>query len=160
MVGQIHIFLLAAAMALLAACSSAPPRTATIPPPASTPIGAHSAVVDVARSLIGVPYRFGGASPRGMDCSGLVHYAYRKIGVTVPRTVATQRRHAFPVSLAELQAGDLLFFRLRGRRVSHVGIYIGDQQFVHAPRTGKRVSITRLSNEYWKKRLAGAGRFY
>ena len=159
MIGQIRILLLIATMVLLVACSSAPPRPATTPT-AATPSGAHSAVVDVARSLIGVPYRFGGASPRGMDCSGLVHYAYRKIGVTVPRTVATQRRHAFPVSLSELQAGDLLFFRLGGRRVSHVGIYIGDKQFVHAPRTGKRVSITRLSNTYWKKRLAGAGRFY
>ncbi len=153
---HVRVFPLMVAMALLAACSSVSQRAGALPPVS----GSHSAVVDIARSLIGVPYRFGGASLRGMDCSGLVHYAYRKVGVNVPRTVATQRQNAFSVSLAELQAGDLLFFRLGGRRVSHVGIYIGEQQFVHAPRTGKRVSITRLSNKYWEKRLAGAGRFY
>jgi len=146
-----------ATLVLLSACSSIPQRTTvTSPPTADT----HHAVVDVAKSLVGVPYQFGGSSLHGMDCSGLVQYAYREVGVNVPRTVATQQRNAFPVSLAELQAGDLLFFRLGGRQVSHVGIYIGDEQFIHAPRTGKRVSITRLNDNYWKKRLTGAGRFY
>lgn len=109
--------------------------------------------------MVGVPYRFGGTSPRGMDCSGLVQYAYREAGIRVPRTVADQRRHSFPVSMDELRAGDLLFFRLGGR-ISHVGIYLGQQSFVHAPRTGKRVSVTSLDSSYWKKRLVGAGRFY
>ncbi len=95
-----------------------------------------------------------------MDCSGLVHYTYLKVGVTVPRTVEEQRRHAFPVSLNELQPGDLLFFRLDGRRISHVGIYLGGKRFIHAPRTGKHVSIAYLNDIYWNKRLAAAGRFY
>ncbi len=139
---------------LLSACATAPPQQGSI----SSAQG-HSAAADVARSMVGVPYRFGGTSPRGMDCSGLVQYAYREAGIRVPRTVADQRRHSFPVSMDELRAGDLLFFRLGGR-ISHVGIYLGQQSFVHAPRTGKRVSVTSLDSSYWKKRLVGAGRFY
>ncbi len=155
----IRYVLCAGTMGLLAACSSTP---APVVSPSEAPSSAadRHAVVEVARSLVGVPYRFGGASRRGMDCSGLVHYAYGEVGITVPRTVAEQRRHAFPVSLQALRPGDLLFFRLSGRTVSHVGLYIGDNRFVHAPRTGKRVSIASLEQAFWKRRLAGAGRFY
>jgi len=153
------VALWAGAMLLLAACSSPPARTAS-PPPDGASRPERQEAAEVARGLVGIPYRFGGSSRRGMDCSGLVQYVYRKVGVAVPRTVAEQHRHAFPVSLNALQPGDLLFFRLNGRRVSHVGLYLGEGRFIHAPSTGKRVSIARLNDLFWSRRLVGAGRFY
>ncbi len=146
--------LAATLLLLLPACATGPAQREGAPATAGPSVAAA-----IARTLVGVPYRYGGASPRGMDCSGLVHYSYRQAGIRVPRTVADQRRHSFPVSLDRLQAGDLLFFRLGGR-VSHVGIYLGRRRFVHAPRTGRRVSIATLENTFWRRRLVGAGRFY
>ena len=153
MVRLVCFLLLLLSLTLVAGCASAPPT-------GSAAAGNHAMVADVALAMIGVPYRYGGASPRGMDCSGLVYYAYHQAGMEVPRTVAELRRSSFSISPSHLRPGDLLFFRLNGLRVSHVGIYVGDGRFVHAPRTGKRVSIARLGNGYWKKRLAGTGRFY
>ncbi len=155
----VAVALWAGAMLLQAACSSPPTRTVS-PSPDGASHPERQEVVEVARGLVGIPYRFGGNSRRGMDCSGLVQYVYRKVGVAVPRTVAEQRRHAFPVSLEALQPGDLLFFRLNGRRVSHVGLYLGEGRFIHAPSTGKRVTIARLNDLFWSRRLVGAGRFY
>ena len=112
----------------------------------------------IAQSLAGSPYRYGGATPRGFDCSGLVYYAYRKAGVSVPRTTREQYKRSERISLSEIHRGDLLFFKLSSRGVSHVGIYTGNGRFIHAPSSGKRVSYAKLSNPYWKKRLLGAGR--
>ena len=108
--------------------------------------------------MIGRPYRFGGSEPAGgFDCSGLVHYAYRVLGLDLPRTAETQQGATMPVTTASLAVGDLLFFRL-GRGVDHVGIYYGDGRFVHAPSQGKAVTLSRLDEAYWREHLAGAGR--
>jgi cell wall-associated NlpC family hydrolase len=114
-------------------------------------------VVATARSQLGVPYRYGGATPAGFDCSGLVLYAYRDAGVALPRTAADQMAATAPLTLENAEAGDLLFFR-DGDRTSHVAIYLGAGQFVHAPSTGKNVSIDSLGSSYWRMRFARAGR--
>jgi len=113
-----------------------------------------------AKKMVGAPYRWGGATPSGFDCSGLVYYAYRKVGLNAPRTTWNQYRHVKLVPAADLRVGDLLFFRLDGRRVSHVGIYLGHNEFVHAPSTGSRVSYAHLTMPFWRQRLVGAGRLY
>ncbi len=115
-------------------------------------------VVAVAHSMIGTPYRYGGTTPAGFDCSGLVYYAYREIGVSAPRTTGEQMRLSRPVRLSEARPGDLLFFRLSGQKVSHVAIYAGDGKFIHAPSKGKRVSYGMTANPYWRSRLIGVGR--
>jgi len=109
--------------------------------------------------MLGTPYRYGGSSPHGFDCSGLVYYSYRRAGIHVPRTTYAQMNAANRVRLRDLAAGDLLFFRLGRQPVSHVAIYTGDGQFIHAPSSGKRVSYGSMSDVYWKTRLVAAGRF-
>jgi cell wall-associated NlpC family hydrolase len=112
----------------------------------------------VAESRIGTPYRYGGTGPDAFDCSGLVSYAHREIGVTVPRTAAEQFAAATPVPRHELRPGDLVFFRLSGRRISHVGIYAGGDRFVHAPQRGGHVRTASLEEEVFRRSFAGAGR--
>lgn len=124
------------------------------------PAGTGPLVVAAARDLLGVPYRLGGEGLRGVDCSGLVHYAYGRVGVAVPRTAQEMYQSAWPVSLSDLHQGDLLFFRTRGRGVSHVGIYEGNDRFIHAGSATGRVAHASLSEPYWQRRLAGAGRFF
>lgn len=119
-----------------------------------------SKAVNTASSMLGKPYRYGGNNPKGFDCSGLVHYSYGRAGAKVPRSTDAQRKATQPVTLGTLQKGDLLFFDERGRRSSHVAIYLGDGTFVHAPSSGKRVRVDRLADPYWKKNFAGARRFF
>jgi cell wall-associated NlpC family hydrolase len=113
----------------------------------------------IAASQVGAPYRYGGSSPRGFDCSGLVYYSYRKAGIRVPRTTNSQLNNAHRVPLKQLQPGDLLFFKLDRRPVSHVGIYAGNDRFIHAPSRGKKVSFTSMNDPYWRQRLVSAGRY-
>ncbi|TFH38849.1 MAG: NlpC/P60 family protein, partial [Chrysiogenales bacterium] len=109
---------------------------------------------------IGVRYRHGGETPRGFDCSGYVMYVYRKNGILLPRSAARQYRAGRKISLRSAAPGDLLFFNTSGRRrLSHVGIYMGGSRFLHAPRTGKRISYANLKNPYWKRRYTGAVTF-
>lgn len=115
-------------------------------------------VVMGAIAQIGIPYKWGGSTRNGFDCSGLVQYVYNQAGLRVPRNSRAQYRAAKSVSWQRAKPGDLLFFRLKSRRVSHVGIYVGDGRFIHAPRTGKNVGWASLNNQYWRKRLVGAGR--
>lgn len=114
-------------------------------------------VATTARQMIGVPYHYGGHSPRGFDCSGLVFYAYRQAGLVVPRTSREQLRASRPLDLAEALPGDLVFFSTR-EKASHVGIYLGGQRFVHAPSTGKAVEIQRLDHDYYRHHLIHIGR--
>jgi hypothetical protein len=114
-----------------------------------------------AMAYLGVPYRFGGDTPdSGFDCSGFVRWVYREQpNVELPRASQEMARFAAPsVEPQALRAGDLVFFRIRGSRISHVGIYIGDERFVHAPSRGGRVRIDRLDDRYWQRRFAGAKR--
>ncbi|MDD5391435.1 MAG: C40 family peptidase [Thiothrix sp.] len=112
-----------------------------------------------ARKQQGKLYCWGGSSPTtGFDCSGLTQYAFQQgAGVSLPRTAAAQYSAATKVSETEARKGDLVFFKTRGKRVSHVGIYLGDNRFIHAPRTGKSITTSKLSG-YWKRRLVGFGR--
>lgn len=139
-------------LADLSGCASTPPESAA--PPA-----VHQPVLDIAVSKLGTPYRYSGSTPRGFDCSGLVHYAYYKAGIRVPRSTTAQYRHARPVALKNLQPGDLVFFSTAHRSVSHVGIYAGNGRFIHAPSRGRVVSYDSLNDPYWKKRLVAAGRY-
>jgi len=150
-----RIALTLAAVGLLAACATTTPRS--LPEAGPTP---GRTVAAVAVSLIGTPYRFGGIGDRGFDCSGLAAYAYERAGILIPRTAAEQERFAHAVRLRDLEPGDLLFFRLRARRVDHVAIYVGGDRFVHAPRSGALVSYGTLSRGFYRRRLAGAGRFW
>jgi cell wall-associated NlpC family hydrolase len=108
---------------------------------------------------VGVPYRYGGQSPRGFDCSGLVHYAYLQAGVSVPRTTTQLWTAAQPVAGDELRAGDLLFFRIEGK-VAHVGLYLGERRFVHAPQSGRTVAVASLEAPFYRQALIRGGRIY
>ena len=108
--------------------------------------------------MVGKPYKYGGASPSGFDCSGLVQYSFRQAGIALPHNTVQQRSATRLVKVAELRRGDLLFFNQEGKRASHVGIYLGKERFVHAPSTGKSVLVTSLDNPYWKRHLTDARR--
>jgi len=117
-------------------------------------------IARMAQSMLGKRYRYGGSTPQqGFDCSGLVYFTHTQVGDYVPRTSRDQLQAAKMVTLDELEPGDLLFYRINGKP-SHVGIYIGNKQFVHAPSSGKTVSITTMDNPYFKPRLIRAGRLY
>jgi len=112
---------------------------------------------------IGKPYRWGGTSPRtGFDCSGLVYYAYKDlVKFRIPRTANEMYhlRDAAAVDRGELQSGDLVFFRTRGRGTAdHVGVYVGNGKFIQSPRTGRDIQITSLSEDYWQRHYVGARR--
>jgi len=113
-----------------------------------------------ALGLIGVDYRYGGSSPeRGLDCSGLVRYVFQEVvGVTLPRTSREIARLGGRVAPGDLRAGDLVFFNTRSSPFSHVGIYLGDNRFVHAPHRGGEVEIVAMSERYWQQRYDGARR--
>lgn len=108
--------------------------------------------------MLGKPYRYGGASPSGFDCSGLVQYSYRKAGLALPHNTDRQRSVSRAIKLAELRRGDLLFFNQEGKKYGHVGLYVGGGKFVHAPSSGKSVRSDRLDSPYWRKHLSEARR--
>ena len=113
-----------------------------------------------ALGLLGVNYKFGGNTPEsGLDCSGLVRYVFQQVtGVDLPRTAKAMSGVGASVPIADLKPGDLVFFNTRRFAFSHVGIYLGDNQFIHAPRTGREVEVTTLDKRYWQTRFNGARR--
>ncbi|MCY1259990.1 Murein DD-endopeptidase MepH [compost metagenome] len=119
-------------------------------------------VTKLAYRMIGIPYRWGGMSPkRGFDCSGLVNYVFKDVDeVDLPRTArAIFNQKGNPrVDRDKLQPGDLVFFRIRSRSVDHIGIYVGNDQFIHAPRRGKNVRVSDLNGKYWKRHYLAAKR--
>ena len=137
-----------------------PHERARVTAPAELEPSEGEKIVGIAATLLGTPYRFGGDSPkRGFDCSGLVFYSFEQVGVKVPRTAADQRKAAERVQRANLEPGDLVFFRSSKGRVDHVGIYAGDGRFIHAPNSGKVVSYAYLDDPYYRSHYVSAGRF-
>lgn len=118
----------------------------------------RESLVNTARDFIGVPYLWGGASAEtGFDCSGLTMTVYQLNGLDMPRHSAAQYDAGDAIDRSDLQKGDLIFFATRGRaKVSHVGVYIGDGQFIHAPSRGKRIRVDSLSDEYFADHYVGA----
>ena len=151
--GRATIRAAAAAVAsiALAACVSAPPRAAAPQPERRT------LLVDNAMSMLGQPYRFGGAAPGGFDCSGLVVYAAGGAGIRVPRTAREQLHTGRPVPRGAVRGGDLVFLHL-ARKELHVGIAIDAERFVHAPSAGGYVRVDTLRAPPYAKGFAGARR--
>lgn len=138
----------------LTACSSSPsvPDAGRVADP-----GERAAVA--ALDQVGEPYRYGGSMPGGFDCSGLVQYAYGIAGMRVPRTTRQLWSAARPVTRDELRPGDLLFFGIEGK-MSHVGMYVGRKRFVHAPQSGRTVSVASLDAPFYRSAFLGGGRIY
>ncbi|WP_111414335.1 C40 family peptidase [Billgrantia lactosivorans] len=141
------------ALALLAGCASRDLATHDPRPGSDTLSIERALILATAQEALGTPYRLGGNTPQGLDCSGLVELAYRSAGIRVPRTADEQFRRLPAVERA--QPGDLLFFGDR-RKATHVGIYRGDGQMIHAPGSGRKVTSVPLDVAYWEERFLGA----
>lgn len=147
----------------LTACSSNKPaqqasadrQSTVVHKQESVSVGERAAAV--ALRQVGVPYRYGGSSPSGFDCSGLVHYSYANVGMSIPRTTAGLWAALAPIDARRMRVGDLLFFSISGK-MSHVGMYLGNGRFVHAPSTGRAVSVEDLDSAYYSKAFIRAGR--
>jgi cell wall-associated NlpC family hydrolase len=155
-------------LSLLSGCSALGP---TSPAPVQSPAAQSAPTATPSRPerseallqallALGLDYRYGGNSPvTGFDCSGLVAHVYREAwGIRLPHNTLAQSEAGIPVSLAELQPGDLVFYDTLNRPYSHVGIYLGDGRFVHAPKSGARVRVESLQSAYWSQRFSGARR--
>lgn len=135
---------------LLSGCASEPERPMSAPRTTQ-----KSQLIDYALSLQGIPYHYGKDNPdEGFDCSGFVKHVYQHEGVEIPRTVQGMVENLTPVPKNKLHAGDLVFFNINGDTISHVGIYLNNARFIHAPsqRTGK-VLISNLNSDYWNSRF-------
>lgn len=155
---------LAAALAV-AACSSTPAKKTTAKPRPRPPIvlsqlqadGAGREILMYTLGLLDIDYRFGGGNPEaGLDCSGMVSYIYQNaLGVQLPHNAAAIAELSRPVEARALRVGDFVFFNTTGRPFSHMGLYIGDGKFVHAPRTNSAIRVDTLSNSYFASRFQG-----
>ena len=152
-----RFLLLPIALLVLYGCATEPsPSSARAQLKASDTTASKAA--DTAVSMLGKPYKYGGNTPAGFDCSGLVHYSYSRVGVDVSRDTRTLRAQTNPTRVSDLRRGDLLFFDQEGQKSSHVGIFIGDGRFVHAPSTGGKVRTEKLDAKYWQKHFVEARR--
>jgi len=158
---------------LIAAVATACASSGAVPQPFPTPSGRSRAsapgapdssrpggygVSGTALSLVGAPYREGGADPHGFDCSGFVQYVFAQHGVSLPHSVAEQSRQGRRVALRDVAPGDLVFFSTVAPGASHVGIALGGDEFVHAPSRRGEVRVERISSPYWAARLVGIRR--
>lgn len=149
------------AVAAASGCASSGPTTGSAPTariPVTAPLARSERAAKIAQSQIGVRYRFGGMSPTtGFDCSGLVYYSFTEAGVRVPRTSREQFTAARKIALTDAKPGDIVFFQDQ-EKLSHVGIYLGGRRFVHAPSSGKTVSIADIDAPYYQEHLVAVGR--
>ncbi len=147
-------------LGLISGCSSqavneparSPAREAVVRPQS---LGEKAAAI--AFDQVGAPYRYGGAARSGFDCSGLVHYAYGHAGKTVARTTGELWSSTSSIRREDLQVGDMLFFHIEGK-MSHVGLYLGGQRFVHAPSSGRTVAVAKLNSPYYAAAFIRGGR--
>jgi cell wall-associated NlpC family hydrolase len=160
----LKISILLGFLAVIGGCSSAP-RFRTVPeetssPPAEVTLPSNRGdIVEVAKSYIGTPYRSGGTTRQGVDCSGLVLAIYRKFNIHLPRTSFNQSRFGQSIPRSSLQPADLVFFRTTRREVaSHVGIYIGQGRFIHASNRNRKVQVDNLDDDYFADRFVAARR--
>ena len=117
------------------------------------------AVVSTARSQLGVPYKYGGVSPKtGFDCSGLIYWSYGQYGFSVPRQASGQASAGKAVQKSQLQQGDIVVFRISGRNGLHTGLYSGNGRFIHSPSSGKKIREDSINDDYWKRRYVSARR--
>jgi cell wall-associated NlpC family hydrolase len=120
---------------------------------------ARKAVIQTALSLLGTPYRFGGTTPQGFDCTGFINYVYRhSVDIVLPRESHNLIRAGKPISATDLQPADLVYFKIERQKPLHVGIYIGNGKFIHAPSSKGRVNIQSLGMDYWRDRFIAARR--
>ena len=151
-------------MLLVAACSSISP----LPEPASQPkhiprdLEKGREVVLYSMGLIGIDYRFGGKNPEsGLDCSGMVSYIYEKaLGIKLPHHAAQIARLGQEIEMTQIAPGDLVFFNTQNRPFSHVGIYIGDDRFIHAPNSNGKIRISNLKSGYYAQHLQAIRAFF
>ncbi len=172
---QVYWGVILGAALLLAGCAATPPPRRVVPPPPEIRTPQEFALDQAISEFHGAPYRSGGTTPAGVDCSGLIQTAFFKAGVNLPRTVAQQYGQGQPVGLSELRFGDVIFFnrycQTRGRnyftasilnpsfteQACHNGIYLGQGRFIHASPRG--VYVSRLDAEVWRISFMGARRY-
>ena len=158
---------IAASLVLVTGCAVQPITAPSGSGPSATPSPGQPAfaqtagdtAVSVAIDHIGTPYRYGGNGPDGFDCSGLVRFSYRAAGIDLPRATPDQRKAGRSLAPDEaLRPGDLLFYALGRKPALHVGLYIGDGAFVHAPSSGGQVRTERMEAPYWQRSFVEARR--
>ena len=150
----------------LAACAGAPPPVARgldydalIVAPVRPIADVRQRVIRTATSLLGTPYRFGGTTPAGFDCTGYIAYVFRQAaGMDLPRRSVDQVRSGEAITPLAMQPGDLVYFRIEREKSLHVGIYVGEGRFIHAPSTNGAVNTQSLGVTYWRTRFVGARR--
>jgi cell wall-associated NlpC family hydrolase len=160
---KLRVLLIAGVFLLLSACATTPYRSKRpnkTPQNISVGAGPNRAMAVYAMKFLGTPYKYGGSSPsEGFDCSGLVQYSAKKsLNLNLPRRSADQGGFGKSIALSNAKAGDLLFFNTDGQPYSHVGIYVGQTYFIHAPSTGKDVRIEDYTQTYWMQRFTSARR--
>lgn len=127
-------------------------------PAENSPSALGSRAADQALTMVGKPYRYGGNTPAGFDCSGLVQYSYGRVGVKLPHGTRNLHRVSQLISRHDLKRGDLVFFTQENRKSSHVALYIGGERFVHSPSGGKRVYVAGFDDPYWQRHFTEARR--
>ncbi len=162
----VAIGLLALALAACAGARSTPGPVvrgldydALIAAPARPIADVRQRVIQTAAALLGTPYHFGGTTPAGFDCTGYVAYVFRQAaGMDLPRRSVDQIRSGEAITPLAMQPGDLVYFRIEGEKSLHVGIYVGEGRFIHAPSTNGAVNVQSLATDYWRTRFLGARR--
>lgn len=117
-------------------------------------------IVLEALGQVGRPYQYGGTSPDGFDCSGLVQYVYAQVGLKLPRTTREQHAYGRTVRLEDAEPGDLLFYSFNGSGIDHVAVYLGDDEAVHAPANGRTVIVASVHLRYWQDHFVDAVRVF
>ncbi len=156
MLNTVKIYTVFCITCCLFGCATSLPHTSS-----SADKNADQKVVNYAKQLIGTPYRYGGKTPQsGFDCSGFVAHVYQKAGITLSGNATDMATQGKTISQSALRPGDLVFFNTSQRPISHVGIYVGDGQFIHAPSTGSAIRISNMRNTYFARHFVMARTYF